>query len=451
MRRLLVVHYHFLPVHNVAVKRLLGYMRHLPAFGWQPLVLTREWRDTQLEDASWGLSWEPEIERDSGLTIHRVEAPPRSRLRLPSRDQAGPIRIALRLAHMIAGSYPDEFIGWAKPALRAARALAQSKPVDAVITYCPPETNHIVGSRLARSIGVPWVPFFGDLYGFFLDSHGPRSLGALIRKASRRHWLAPAAACIAVSPYMVEYLAQAYQKRVELVMTGYDPDDFPSERRSLSDRRPFVISHVGSLYPGDQRPEIFFDGLDRFLNSRPQAAASLDVRFVGSKCEAHLNELLENRPSRQVCSVVPKVQSSRALSMVRESDVLLAFNCTKFRDRHGTMSYPTKIFEAFGARRPILAIPPDHDWVDALLARTGAGVAAADAQAVAAVISDWFRAWQSCGQVPYGGKPEVLGEFTQIRQTERLARILDLVSKPAVSSPNFTPNPIQCSNIRGNQ
>jgi hypothetical protein len=36
------------------------------------------------------------------------------------------------------------------------------------MSYCPPETNHVVGQRVARALDVPWVPFFGDMWGFFL-------------------------------------------------------------------------------------------------------------------------------------------------------------------------------------------------------------------------------------------------------------------------------------------
>ncbi|MBI4773740.1 MAG: hypothetical protein HY788_06090 [Deltaproteobacteria bacterium] len=252
------------------------------------------------------------------------------------------------------------------------------------------------------------------------------ALNAAILKASHHWWMAPAAACIAVSPYMAKTLSQTYGKHVEVVLAGYDPDEFPSEPVSSSAQRTnFVVSHVGSLYPGDQRPEIFFDGLDRFLEAHPDAAALLEVRFVGSKCEAQLARMLQDRPCARVCTILPKVESPRAVEMVRESDILLAFNCTKFRDGHGAMSHPTKIFEAFGARRPILAMPPDGDWVDALLARTGGGVTAGDARSVALVLEEWFSAWRSSGKAPYGGKPEVLADFTVYRQTERLARALD--------------------------
>lgn len=453
MKHVLIIHYHFLPVHNVAVKRLMGYAMQLPAFGWAPLVLTREWRGLDQEHPSWGLSWEPDLERAAPYPIHRVahqrlaRSDGRAR-RTPYRHAAGSlarhtlgnragdrmirqadgmIRKSARLWRMLSGNYPDEFISWAGPAVAEGIRLAGRRPIDAIISYCPPETNHVVGSRLARRLGVPWVPFFGDLYGFLKPSLPPHSVEGFLRMAWHRRCLAPAAACAAVSPAMVDFLSRTYRKPVELVHTGFNHAG-AVEPAAAAGRERLVVSHIGSLYPGDQRPEVFLDGLDRLLERHPEVERRLEVRFVGSKCDDRLRAMLDGRRGGAVCRVQPKVDSRTALSLVRNSDVLLAFTCTAHRDRFGTLSYPTKIFEAFGAQKPVLAVPADGDWVDDLLARTGGGVSARDAEEVAARLWEWFSTWTRDGLVPYHGRPDVIAEFSLERQVERLARLLDSVS-----------------------
>jgi glycosyltransferase involved in cell wall biosynthesis len=446
MKHVLMIHYHFLPVHNVAVKRLVGYARELPAFGWRTLVLTRDWRGVDEADPSWGLSWEPGRERDSACTIHRVPqtpAPPRAsvrrtgarhpRARLAAHAPAV-VRKAVakteRLGRMLFGDYPDEFVPWVRPAVEAGVRLARRERVDVIMSYCPPESNHLVARRLARRLRVPWVPFFADMYGF-LDAPLPvYSAERMLRTAWHRWCLAPAAACAAVSPAMVEYLARSYGKPAGLVLTGIDPDDFPQPAdRPPSNRDRLVVSHVGSVYPGDQRPDIFVDGLDRLLTERPEVASRLEVRFVGSKCDDHLRALVAGRPAARVCRIEPKVDSSTAASLVRASDALLAFTCTMHRDRHGTMSYPTKIFEAFGAGRPVLSVPADGDWVDELLARTGGGTSASDAAGVAKQLDDWYSAWSSTGCVPYQGRPDEIAALSRRRQAERLAQLFESVCR----------------------
>lgn len=446
MNHALIVHYHFLPVHNVAVKQLVGYAKHLPTFGWRAQVLTREWRGIHEADPSWGLSWEPELERGSGCKVHRVPhstgTPPRAPARRPpgarqgrsAEPRWGTALMAkieakrLGMGRILFGDYPDEFVSWAPSAVEAGVELVRRERVDVIMSYCPPETNHVVGHQLALRLGVPWVAFFGDMYGF-LDAALPAySIERLLRTAWHRRCLAPAAACVAVSPAMVEHLQRSYRKPAHLVVTGVDPDEFPqAAAEPVSTRDRLVVSHVGSVYPGDQRPDIFFDGLDMLLTQKPEIAQCLEVRFVGSKCDDRLHAMLEGRPAAHVCTIEPKVDSRTAISLVRSSDALLAFTCTAHRDRHGTLSYPTKIFEAIAARRPVLSIPADGDWVDELLARTGGGTSARDGAEVADQLQSWFASWSRDGSVPFHGRPAEIATLSLERQVEHLAGLFDSV------------------------
>ena len=442
MRHVLIIHYHFLPVHNVAVKRLANYASRLPQFGWQPVVLTREWRGLDEADASWGLTWAPELERAAEYPIYRARethgSPTRAQAfalepTVPAprawlgRQTGKAVRKAERMRRMLLGGYPDEFRGWVRPAVAEGVCVAARHRLDAILSYCPPETNHLVASRLARRLGVPWVPFFADLYGFLDPPLPAHSVEGMLRRAWHRRCLAPAAACAAVSPAMVEYLATAYGKRVELVLTGFDPAALSAASLPAPPRDRLVVSHLGSVYPGDQRPELLFDGLDALLRQHPEVESRLEVRLVGSKCEAQLRAMLDGRPAARLCILRPKVDAATAKALLGESHGVLALTCTAHRDRYGTLSYPTKIFEAFGAGKPVLAVPSDGDYVDALLARTGAGAGARDAGEIAGRLWEWFDARSRTGQVPYHGRPAEIADLTLDRQVERLAGLLESV------------------------
>jgi glycosyltransferase involved in cell wall biosynthesis len=444
VRHVLIIHYHFLPVHNVAVKRLANYASRLPHFGWQPVVLTREWQGLDEADPCWGLTWAPELERAAEYPIYRAREGHGSRPRAqefapaptaPGRDtwfgrQTGKaVRKADRMRRMLPGRYPDEFRGWVGPAVAEGARVAARYRLDAIVSYCPPETNHLVASRLTRQLGVPWIPFFADLYGFLDPPLPPHSVEGMLRRAWHRRCLAPAAACAAVSPAMVEYLATVYGKRTELVLTGFDPSATSAPSLPAPPRDRLVVSHLGSVYPGDQRPELLFDGLDTLLRGHPEVESRLEVRLVGSQCEARLEAMLDGRPAARVCVIRPTVDAAAAAALLAESHGVLALNCTAHRDRYGTLSYPTKIFEAFGAAKPILAIPSDGDYVDALLARTGAGVSAGDAGGIAGRLWEWFDAWSRTGRLPYDGRPAEIAELTLDRQVERLANLLESVRR----------------------
>lgn len=441
MKHVLIIHYHFLPVHNVAVKHLLGYTRHFPAHGWKALVLTRNWKDVEEADASWGLSWEPQLEASSACTIYRVSshgfkrrtadaASSSERAQLPPlhrvmQKAASKIR---RVSRLLTEPYPDEFAGWVTPAVKAGAQIAREKRIQVLLSYCPPESNHVVARRLSRQLGIPWIPFFGDLYGFLEPPLPAHSIEGIVRGAWHRWCMRPAAACVGISPAMTAYLEQRYRKRAILLHAGFDPSEFTGlngHARDSSD--PFTIAHVGSLYPGDQLPELFFDGLDLLLTRSPALRERIRVLFVGSKCDDALHAMLRGRPSRYVCAIQPRVDSATAVAMVRSSTALLAFTCTATRGRFGTMSYPTKIFESLGARLPVLVVPSDDDWVDELVTRTGAGATVRDANQIADTLMEWYADWDRTGRVSYKGREDAIMKFTQERQARLLVDLFEEV------------------------
>jgi glycosyltransferase involved in cell wall biosynthesis len=442
MKGVLIVQYHFLPVHNVGVQQFASYCRHLPASGWRPFVLSGDWSaGVRAEDRRWGLSYEPgELSSAGEMTsVHPVaQQPSRARLRdlhawlrhdphRVRRALLSPARRALSAFWPLFGDYPDEFKDWIEPATEAGVELVRRHGIQVVVSNCPPESNHLVASRVAARCGIPWVPYFGDLYHFYIgeaDWHGSRWRRALAR-AMHRRWLRPASRALAVSPRMAQMLTELYGVAGEVVVVGYDEERFPPREATRGEK--FLLSHTGSIYPGDQRPELLFDALDLLLERCPEAAERLEVRLVGSKCEGQLRGMVAGRPCEAVCVITAKVPPVEAIRLQRGSDVLVLFNLTTPRARSGTLSYPSKIFEYLAAGRPVLALPADGDWVDHLLAQTEGGVAASTPAAVAEALERWFASWAAGTALPPTGKDAAIREYSQHRQAERLADVLHRV------------------------
>ena len=60
MPRALVVTYPWLPLFNGGVKHVATLSRFLPAAGWEPLILTRDWVDSPTpDDVGLGLTSQP--------------------------------------------------------------------------------------------------------------------------------------------------------------------------------------------------------------------------------------------------------------------------------------------------------------------------------------------------------------------------------------------------------
>ena len=93
----------------------------------------------------------------SGLGILRRLRPQTARSSVRSAKGFGKLR---RLASWCL--IPDSYIGWRGFALKAARQVLKQDPAQAILSTGPPETNHLVATRLQKATGLPWVADFRD-------------------------------------------------------------------------------------------------------------------------------------------------------------------------------------------------------------------------------------------------------------------------------------------------
>lgn len=455
-RTVLMVSYTFPPQYDISAKRVAKLCKYLPAVGWHPIVLTKDWRrNVTAEDRrrfrvtmnEHVLSELRGIEvrtaayapRDNPLRrLHErlggryatAEDPPAStatttkqRSVISTLRSIG--RRTLSAASPLFGDYPDEFRGWVAPAVEAGVALVRERDVSAICSFCPPATAHVVASEIARRTGLPWVAQFDDLFSFHLDrDHRAlwRSFGRLIH----RRWMSRANAVGAITPGMLSYVRRTYDVEGDVVVVGFDPDESARSTPVRGERLRLV--YTGSMYLDDQRPELFFAGLQRLFTIRPDAQQLIDVTFVGTRQSARLSEIAKRFPEAgRVCTFADAVPPEVALGAQREAHALILFNYT-IAAEHGTLSYPAKAFEYLNAGRPIIAMPSDPGgWGDELLASTGAGLTASSAEEVADILLRWLNTWCTTGSLPYGGDPEVIKRYAQPAQAATLGGLLDQV------------------------
>jgi len=465
VRTLLLVSYTFPPQYDVSARRAAKLCKYLPAAGWRPIVLTKDWTtDVAPEDRNvYTITHHAEALAElDGVTI--VRAPYRTRdnalRRLHERlggtyvnsaaGRRGPeaadapnddpstgdtrtgrkwtppalTRRTLSLLSPTFGDFPDAFRGWVEPAVRAGLALLAREHVDAICSLCPPATAHVVASEIARRSGLPWVAQFDDLYSFHLE----RQRRAAWRPyADRRHreWMRPATLAGAITPAMLAYVARTYGLAGDVVVVGYDPEESPHIERQPRGR--LRLAYTGSIYPGDQRPEMLFAALDRVVRERGESNAPLELILAGTGRDEELEASLASFPAAaRACRFVGRVPPRDALRIQREADALVLLNCTNPSPDEGTLSYPAKAFEYLNAERPILALPRDPGgWGDRLLETTHAGTTAASADAAAAVLSQWLSEWERTGGIAYSGDRDEIERYSQPRQAAALGRLLD--------------------------
>jgi glycosyltransferase involved in cell wall biosynthesis len=463
VRKVLLVTYTFPPQYDVSARRALKLCKYLPAAGWQPVVLTKNWmtdiapedrraytlasypqaldeipgvkivrtpyrtRDNALRRLHQRLGgvYEASMRSNDGSTRHDATETP-----LSPRSVA---RRALSLFSPTFGDFPDPFRGWVDAAVDAGVGVIRDESIDVICSLCPPASAHVVGSEIARVTGVPWVAQFDDLYSFHLERQR-RTAWRPYADRQHRRWMRQAAAAGAITPAMLGYVQRTYGVDGEVVMVGFDPAEQPLVEPERHDR--LRLAYTGSVYPGDQRPELFFEALDRVVAARGTNPPPIEVTFAGTGCDRTLEASLSRFPdAARACVFIDRVPPADALRLQRRADGLVLFNCTAPTAAEGTLSFPAKTFEYLNAGRPILALPSDPGgWGDALLERTRAGVTADSVEGIAAVLEAWLQTWERGLPLAYTGDRSEIARYSQPHQAGALARLLDraVVSRSTV-------------------
>ena len=460
VRSVLLVSYTFPPQYDVSARRAARLCKYLPAAGWRPVVLTKDWtRDVAAEDrrAFAITSYAQALDEIDDLRVVRTgyqtrdNAMRRLHARLGGAYASSAVadspasresptartltRRALSFLSPLFGDFPDAFIGWRATAVPAGVEVIRHESIDAICSLCPPATAHVVASEIATQTGIPWVAQFDDLFSFQLEAER-RAAWRWFGAAKHRAWMRRASGVGAITPGMLEYVRRTYGVDGGVVMVGFDPLDSQTAPAPRRDHQRLRLVYTGSVYLDNQRPEILFAALERVLGARPEAERCIDVVFAGTRCDDELRRRLTAFPNAaKVCNFIERVAPTEARVLQREADGLLLFNYTAATSETGTLSFPAKAFDYLAAGRPVLAVPRDPGgWGDTLISSTRAGIVADTVDEVAQVLEGWVRTWQATRALPYDADQGAIDRYAAPRQTSALAALLDRAVEDAAET-----------------
>jgi glycosyltransferase involved in cell wall biosynthesis len=353
MKRLLMIAFHFPPLAGSSgIQRTLRFVQHLPASGWEPLVLTVNAR--AYERTSDDLN----SEVPAGTVVRRAFG----------LDTARHLSVGGR--YVAAMARPDRWVSWRLDGVRQGMRMIQQYKPDAIWSTYPIATAHLIGAELHRRSGLPWVADFRDPMA--QDDYPPDPAtwkqfsvieGQAIHSAALSVFTTPSAA----ATYRQRYADRA--SRIRVLENGYDEDSFAdaeSQQRPHGPLNPGAVTllHSGIVYPQERDPTQLIQALAAMHRSGDLKPGAFKIRFRAAVQEELLKRLVAEHGVQDYVEVCPPIGYKAALGEMLQADGLLvmqAANCNA--------QIPAKIYEYLRARKPVICLSdPAGDTVGVLRA-----------------------------------------------------------------------------------
>lgn len=408
VKRVLMVAFHFPPQRGSSgIQRTLQFVRHLPALGWQPLVLSAHPRAYE----SVGTDQLAEI--PATVPVRRAFA----------LDTARHLALGGRYLGWMA--LPDRWVSWLLGALPAGLALVRCQRPLAIWSTYPIASAHLVGLALQRLTGLPWI---ADLRDPMIDASHPsgrarRRAASWVEARTVRHCsIAVCTTAGAVRSYRERY-PELPPERFRVVENGYDEAAFAGLEPAARAPGPLRLLHSGIVYPSERDPKPLFGALAALRARGRIGPDSFRLVLRAPVHEAFLAALAAEHGIADLVELAPALPYRAALAEMLAVDALLvlqAANCNQ--------QVPAKLYEYLRAGRPLLALTDTAGDTAALLRASGIDTIAPldDAAAIADAL-DRFLALAATGHAPLA--PETVRRACERgARASQLAGLLDEVS-----------------------
>lgn len=377
MKRVLMIAYHFPPLAGSSgIQRTLRFAQHLPEHGWEPIVLTASERAYE--------STRADLLRDvpPGLVVERALA----------FDAARHFSIGGRYPGALAR--PDRWMSWQFDAVRRARALIRRYRPDALWSTYPIASAHVIGARVQRLSGLPWIADFRDPMaqdGYPEDPITWRHFDRIERQTIAQATRSVFAARGAAREYARRY--PEHRERMLVIENGYDEASFAAAeaRGGLGQALnpgALTLLHSGIVYPSERDPTALMDAVLMLARAGEIRPDNFRLRFRASAHDELLARLAVERGIQPFIELMPALGYQEALTEMLRADGLLVMQASNCNDQ-----VPAKVYEYARAGRPIVTLTDPRGDTAAAVRELGVGELAAldDAAAIAGLLENLVR------------------------------------------------------------
>jgi glycosyltransferase involved in cell wall biosynthesis len=409
VKKALMVTYYFPPSGGSGVQRTLKFVRYLPEFGIQPVVLSARNADYPIFDYTLMDQIPPHVNVYRSFIFEpyslyrrltarqREESTDIATLSFSESDRAS---LAERLSEWIRSVFfiPDARIGWLPFAvLKGIRVIQRERP-DIIYSSAPPYTTHLIALVLSKHFRLPWIADFRDSWiGWLSTPQWRPTFSRALEMKMERAALRYAQRIITVSRGVHADLYSRHSHlpagKWILLPNGYDPSDYG--RAKPRDPR-LVITYLGSMY-GKRNPRTLIEALEVLYRKDKTLSARILIRLVG-RIGKPILERIKTSPVSGLFQVISYVDHAESLAYLMATDLCLLI----IDDAPGNEGILTgKLFEYIGSGQPILALAPKGEALD-LIKKQNLGVCIKpnDVDSMADTLKGFLQLHSTYGRIP---------------------------------------------------
>ena len=434
MKKVLIVTYYFPPSGGPGVQRVLKFVKYLPEFGWQPVILTVQDGDYPARDES----LLNEIPDHARVYRTKIFEPYRLYRKFTGKAAHAPVDVenipqrggATSLAESVAGFIrstffiPDARIGWYPYAVSEGLETIKREKIDAIYSSSPPYTASLIAQKLSRAAGLPWIAGFRDPWTGFLSTPQrwffPAAIDRYLEASVFKSATVVEAAWRGILKDAIKKIPDIDCEKLIYLPNGFDGEDYPNVAPRTD--RVFTVTYTGSMY-GKRNPATFLQAVERSVAEGSVDPQSIRLKFIG-RFGGDVQKMFQTSSLHERIEVVSYLPHSKSVEELLRSDALLLI---VDEADHSEEIVPGKVFEYLGAERPIIALAPEGAIAE-LIRETKSGFVAAnrDIPAIQTAFVECYRNFLYHSR-QFEPDREAIRKYDRREITRNLAVLLDNV------------------------
>lgn len=435
MKRVLIVSYYWPPSGGAGVQRWVKLSKYFAQLGIIPYVVTVDPAKASyaLLDPTLVNDVDPQVKltKTGTLEPYGIYKAITRKKEIPfggfSNDDKQKPKFTQRLSRFIRGNLflPDARVGWNRYAYKACCRLIESEKIDAIITTSPPHSTQLVGLKLKKKYGLPWMADLRDPWTdiYYYDKLFLTGFSRSRDAAMERKVLENSDAVVVVSADIRRSLLLKSEglkaENFHVVPNGFDKSDFANVEAEAREKD-FVISYTGTL-TNDYRLEGFLEAIENLKKS----GEPIRLHITGSMPEPIRAKIEAALPGK--VRFRHHVSHHQAIAQMKAADALLLV----IPDAKGNKGILTgKLFEYLASLRPILCIGPVDGDAAAIISSCGSGETFAyeDGKGMTAFLQKELEAWKKPDSI-FNGNESVINTYSREEQARQLIGILNAIGK----------------------